>query len=114
MLNAYLAAANPMQSSSGVYSFSENSPSANSYSIFPSGIDIIIYFLLFIAISLLIFLVMREVWLWYFKINKIVELLEDIEFNTSNIEKNTRNIDADIDKLVPKKRSNSVTNLRES
>lgn len=38
--------------------------------------------MLFAIIGILIFLLLREFWCWYFKINRIVSLLEDIEENT--------------------------------
>ena len=38
--------------------------------------------LIYIAVALIIFLIFREVVTWYWKINKIVSLLEKIEENT--------------------------------
>jgi hypothetical protein len=35
--------------------------------------------LLIFAIALVFFLVIREFWCWYFKINRVVRLLESIE-----------------------------------
>ncbi len=45
--------------------------------------NVIIGTLIIIPILIVIFLLLREFWCWYFKINKIVTLLEKIEKNTS-------------------------------
>lgn len=39
-------------------------------------------FVLWVCVAVLVFLVLREVFTWYWKINKIVDLLEKIEKNT--------------------------------
>ncbi len=39
--------------------------------------------IIFIAIIVVVFLLLREFWCWYFKINKITELLEKLVKNTS-------------------------------
>ena len=44
----------------------------------------ILNFIIFISILFLIFLAIRQVTLWYFKINQIIILLEQIEENTRN------------------------------
>ena len=58
-----------------------------------------------VFIFLLIFLVCREIVTWYWKINKIVDLLEDIKENTSKhvIEKETH--------TAPKPARKSVSDL---
>jgi len=43
----------------------------NSYTPFP-------HLILGIFISIIVFLILREFWCWYFKINKRIELLENI------------------------------------
>lgn len=55
-------------------------------------------FLVFIIIVLLLFIIFREFFTWYWKINKIISLLEDIEHNTntrkeliSNVNKKSSN-----------------------
>ena len=40
-------------------------------------------FLFFLTIAFLFFLIFRELVTWYWKINRIVHLLEEIEINTS-------------------------------
>ncbi len=47
-----------------------------------------VYLILDLAILLLVFLILREILCWYWKINKIVSLLEDIKKNTSPQVKN--------------------------
>ncbi len=42
--------------------------------------------LIFIGIIILLFLLFREILTWYWKINKIVSLLEDIKWNTEREE----------------------------
>ena len=39
--------------------------------------------ILLIAFIVIVFLMLREFWCWYFKINKITELLEKLVKNTS-------------------------------
>jgi hypothetical protein len=51
-----------------------------------------------IAVSFIIFLVCRELWCWYWKINRIVELLETIAANGQRDIK----INQTADKLGPK------------
>lgn len=45
----------------------------------------IISFIFFLAIGILIWLVIRGIVLWYFKLDRIVELLEQIETNTRTV-----------------------------
>jgi len=42
-----------------------------------------VYWLLGIGILILLFALLREVTCWYWKVNKIVELLKDIKVNTT-------------------------------
>jgi len=37
-----------------------------------------------VALLIVLFLLLREFWCWYWKISKIVDLLEDIKENTSH------------------------------
>ena len=37
---------------------------------------------MWLGIAFLVFLLVREFWAWYFKINKVIDLLERIEQNT--------------------------------
>ena len=37
----------------------------------------IVYFVIFIAVFIGVFLLLRNFWCWYFKINKVVSLLEE-------------------------------------
>jgi len=41
----------------------------------------------FFLVGLIIFLILRELVTWYFKLNKIIELLEEIKENTKSNEK---------------------------
>ena len=45
----------------------------------PAGSEwiVIIGFLVILGISILIFLVLREFWVWYFKTNQIIKILEN-------------------------------------
>jgi hypothetical protein len=43
----------------------------------------IIFIVIIAVILILLFLILREFFCWYWKINKIVDLLEDIKQNTS-------------------------------
>jgi len=45
----------------------------------------------FVILAIFIFFVLRELFTWYWKLNKIVKLLEDIEENTRPKEKVTLN-----------------------
>jgi hypothetical protein len=49
----------------------------------PNIINILGYFLLGIGLTALIFLILREFFCWYIKVNRIVGLLEDIKENTT-------------------------------
>ena len=47
-------------------------------------------FALSVIIVILVFLLVREIMLWYWKVNEIVELLKDIKANTSKDKNETR------------------------
>ena len=46
--------------------------------------------LISIVITIAVFLILRMFWLWYWKIDKIVELLENIDINTKKPIKKTK------------------------
>lgn len=43
----------------------------------------LIFIIIGIIVFIVIFLLLREFWCWYWKVNKIITLLEKIEQNTS-------------------------------
>lgn len=47
--------------------------------------ELIGYFILALVISFIIFLILRELMCWYYKINKIVSLLEEISSRLSGV-----------------------------
>ena len=53
--------------------------------------------LLAISAFILIVLGIREIVLWYWKINKIVNILENIEDNTSKLVENSQQTKSEID-----------------
>lgn len=53
-------------------------------------------FITFVVISLVLFLLGREIVCWYFKINKIVELLETLVKNTQPKESKTETVQNNI------------------
>ena len=50
----------------------------------------VIDILLALGALFLFFLIVREFWTWYWKLNKIVSLLEDIKENTTSENKKTQ------------------------
>lgn len=64
-------------------------------------------FLLFIIISFLIFILIREFFTWYWKINRIISLLEDIEENTNTRREIIKNIE---EKNKKSKNENNINN----
>ncbi len=65
-------------------------------------------FLLFIIISFLIFILIREFLTWYWKINRIISLLEDIEENTNTRREIIKNIEEENKKS---KKENKINKL---
>ena len=66
-----------------------NSLFLNSPSFYNLLYHLVIILLVVFVISLILFFITRWLLLWYWKINKIVELLEKINVNTQVIAKNT-------------------------